>query len=193
METIHRLLIDAAHLLEWPQAETAAFRAEITELTDALTGYQLFTDNYKELKQTMILTQQQIDKLTAEVADNTAAIAVAAKAIDPLRASLTAATGQVAALTEQLAAAGVLFDTTELDAALAASTAQARSIGESLAGAVLPDVPVPAPVTVGSTVSLPLDPADPSGATVDHTVTDVSGGTITTEPVVTTEPAQVSA
>ena len=131
METIGKLLTDVAQLLGWPYAASIKIASELEALA--------------EMRDILTITQQQVDQLTAEITANSDAIALAAKSIEPLQASIAAATVQIAALNDKLINAGVPFNSDALDAALAASAAQAKALGDSLAATPAPVVPT-APV-----------------------------------------------
>ena len=131
MKITSLLLISVARIIGWPSADRATIESELNDLA--------------EMRDILTITQQQVDQLTAEITANSDAIALAAKSIEPLQASIAAATTQIAALTDKLANAGVPFNSDALDAALAASAAQAKALGESLAATPAPVVPT-APV-----------------------------------------------
>jgi len=131
MKITSLLLISVARIIGWPSDDRATIESELNDLAG--------------MRHTLTITQQQIDQLTADVTANADAIALAAKSIEPLQASIAAATVQIAALTDKLANAGVPFNSDALDAALAASAAQAKALGESLAATPAPVVPT-APV-----------------------------------------------
>lgn len=127
METISQLLTDVAYSLGWTGEAIIKIGNELQSL--------------EEIRDILTITQEQIDKLTAEIDANTTAIASAAKGIDPLRASIASATEQITTLTAKLISAGMPFDSSALDAALLTSAAQAKAIGDSLASVPPPVVP----------------------------------------------------
>lgn len=127
METISQLLTDIAYSLGWTGEAIIKIGNELQSL--------------EEIRDILTITQEQIDKLTAEIDANTIAIASAAKGIDPLRASIASATEQITTLTAKLISAGMPFDSSALDAALLTSAAQAKAIGDSLASVPPPVVP----------------------------------------------------
>lgn len=160
MQTISRLLTDAASLLNWSAEAVSVIRAEAQDLGAALTGHQTITANIAEIRHTLTITQEQVDQLTSEINANTDAIALASQSIEPLKASIAETSKQIKALIDKLASAGVPFNTAALDAALTASTTQAKAIAESLASTPAPVIPTDPTTPTDTTATAPAAAAE---------------------------------
>ena len=128
---------------------------EIAKLTQQVNGLiRIITNETQKEAHDMQISQQQIDRLTSEVSDDSAAILNAATRTKAIQDNLTTVSAEVDTLKQQLADAGTAFDSSALDKALT----DAKTAADGIAA---PDVVVP-PTGTG-TIPTPPTGTNPTG------------------------------
>ncbi len=150
-------LLDIAALFHgWGEHERNLLAAELAEL-----------DEWRKLMPQ--ISQDALDKLTADVAANTQAITDTKTRVGALQDQLVTAQSEVGSLKVQIDNLGADVDTSALEAALEAATATAQGIAQAPA-VPAPVVPVVNPADPAGPVQAPDAPsADPAAAQSDGT------------------------
>jgi chromosome segregation ATPase len=98
-------------------------------------------DTLSRMEKIMEITQQQVDTFTSEVAAVKTALDGTSTRVQAVQGELVTVKAEVETLKAQIAAAGVSFDSSKLDAALTAATTEADGIAQTVAATPAPVVP----------------------------------------------------